>query len=152
MLRARAGAGAGWSLFSPKQCSKDAVDGADVGLAAGVLEGVEHGADAHVDLRRGVAGAGERQDGVGRLLVRPLGVVAQPAGDPVVGAVPGLVDGGAVLARGVAGEGGGHAPARHGVEEVVDRTEVGELEPGAQRPVGLDVGVDERGDMVEQLL
>jgi hypothetical protein len=33
------------------------------------LEGVECGADADVDLRRGVARAGERQDGVGRVLV-----------------------------------------------------------------------------------
>lgn len=66
-------------------------------------------------------------------------MVAQPAGDPVVGAVPGVADGGALGAREVAGEGSAHAPARHGVEQVVDRAEVGELETGAQRQV--DVGV-----------
>jgi hypothetical protein len=63
---------------------EDPVDGVDVRADAGLLEGVERGADADVDLRRGVAAAGEREHGVGGVLARPLRPVVKPAGRRIV--------------------------------------------------------------------
>jgi hypothetical protein len=131
---------------------EDTVDGAHVGLGAGALKGVERRADAHVDLGGRVAATGEREDGIGGLLVGPPGVLVEPAGGPLVRLVPGVVDGGAIAAREVVRELGPHAVAGQRVEDVVDRAEVRELQARSEREILAAVGLGDLGRALEQRL
>jgi hypothetical protein len=131
---------------------EDAIDGVDSSLDAGALEGVERRPDAQVDLRRGIAATGERKNGIGRLLVGPLGAVLQPATRPEVGLVPGVVDSGAISTREVAREHGPHAPAGQRIEDVVDGAEIRGLQTRPDRHILAAVRLGDLGRVPEQRL